>query len=115
MELVMFNQRIHDTIEDLHARVGSVESVNNSSFHQEPYFGLTSTSAGQPTSRYRGGSDGRSHSPSPDRRGYRDRGTPGGFKKARKNLQISIPGRIYAPPTAGLPTPMLSSTVCTRL
>jgi hypothetical protein len=114
MELVAFNQKTHNTIEDLHARLRSVESADICRLYRQHYDDLTLAPAAQPTSDYRGASDARSRSPSPNPRDYRQRDVPGGVSiaKGRKDLYISIPGRMYALSTTGLPTPKTLSAVC---
>ncbi|KAH7385346.1 hypothetical protein DE146DRAFT_759592 [Phaeosphaeria sp. MPI-PUGE-AT-0046c] len=111
-ELITFSQRMHVAIEHLNERIKAVESANLVGFHPTKSF-ATPVPAVQSVLRSRGDNeDGRSRSPSPDREGYRDRNMKGQKKKGRKDLAISIPGKLYVPPTAAntLPTPSSSFT-----
>ena len=109
-ELVAFNQRIHNSMENLHQRLSAIEAARAFS-HTYPPPALAP--AVQLTSGYRGVADGRSRSPSPDGRGYRHREAPLNSRKVRgrKQLQIQVPGKMYKPPGTGLATPNTSFTV----
>jgi hypothetical protein len=114
MELVAFNQQTHDTIQDLHARMRTIEATDVPRLYRQHFNDLTLAPVVQPTCKDRDASDARSRSPSPDFRDYRQRDAPGSVRmvKGRKNLYISIPGKMYAPQNIGLPTPKTLSAVC---
>jgi hypothetical protein len=111
-ELLTFNKHMHTSMENLNARLTSVESANTSRDLQEQFVEPPSTPAVRSARGYRSIPDGRSRSPSPSAMTYRERD---GVKKSRKQLQISVPGKLYVPPGAGLPTPHTSFIVsCTH-
>jgi hypothetical protein len=120
MELVAFNQQTHETIQDLNTRLRSVEIADAFGLAQEQHGEMPVDPLLQLTYGHRGAGDARSRSPSQERQDYRQREMPGNFRngsfrkgngRSRTHLQISIPGKLYAPPSVGLPTPKTSSAV----
>jgi hypothetical protein len=111
LELVSFNQRTHHAIEDLNARLTDLEAARPHSAQQQQGFPRILAAPFQPVPAYRASNDRRSRSPSPDYQGYRVR-AKGRKGKGRKDLEIKIPGKMYAGPAAGLPTPLTLSAVC---
>jgi hypothetical protein len=115
LELVAFNHKAYETIQDLNARLRSVEGTDTSESDQEQLGEMMLESLVQPTHGYRGASNARSRSPSEEGRDYRQRDSFDGPKKnngrVRASLQISIPGKMCVPSSTVLPTPMTLSTV----
>jgi hypothetical protein len=111
-ELVSFNQRIHATVEDLHARLKTLETLNTpmlQKYHSAPAGAFPL----QPAFNFRPRGEARSRSPSPDHEDYRVRDAPSRSRKTRKNLAIKVPKNKNSSPAIGLPTPMTLSQVCT--
>jgi hypothetical protein len=117
LELVSFNQRTHHALEDLNARLTDLEAARpHSAQQQQQVFPPILAAPFQPVPAYRASDDQRSRSPSPDQQSYRIRHSAsraqGRKGKGRKVLEIKIPGKMYAGPAAGLPTPLSLSAVC---
>jgi hypothetical protein len=104
LELVSFNARTHGIVEDLNKRLKAIESAKSSS-ESDMRDNITGIRTLQSAFSFRA-RDARSRSPSPGGRDYRDR-----TRKARKGLQIQIPGKTYVPPALGLATPMTNPMV----
>jgi hypothetical protein len=111
-ELVSFNERIHATVEDLHARLKTMETIGTPML-QKHHSAPAGTFPLQPAFNFRPSGDVRSRSPSPDHENYRVRDAPPRSRKARKNLAIKVPENKNASPAIGLPTPMTVSQVYT--
>ncbi|KAL5114637.1 hypothetical protein ACEQ8H_007482 [Pleosporales sp. CAS-2024a] len=96
LELVTFNQRTHQAMDDLHSRVSRLE-------HPQM---MPNSAAGR-----------RSRSPSVEHAEYRQRGNYSTRKggKGGNSLQIQIPGKVYTGPAAGLPTPLTLSAIQTPM
>ncbi|KAF1850663.1 uncharacterized protein K460DRAFT_350691 [Cucurbitaria berberidis CBS 394.84] len=125
-ELVTFNHSIHTMVQQLDNRMVKVEYDNTNlrsmlTSHSDFTNGVPQSAPAVRPTWHRSGTGRRSRSPSPTQLEYRDRaGWEGGESiptgtvssdvkktKARKQLQIQIPGKISAPSfAAGLPTPL---------
>ncbi|KAH9871111.1 hypothetical protein J1614_006685 [Plenodomus biglobosus] len=124
-EVLVFNQSMQTVLQQLSNRVAAVEYENSRLSYMlenraaQPYNEPQPAPIGQLESWCRGVDNGnRSRSPSPELRGYRDRGneiigrpaqcstaSDARHTKARKQLQIAIP-EVPDPSAAGLPTPL---------
>ncbi|KAH8725697.1 hypothetical protein GQ44DRAFT_796855 [Phaeosphaeriaceae sp. PMI808] len=105
-QLVNSNRQIYSMLEDANARMSRLETNKMSTFGNAS---MAAPAIGS-TIEYRGIADGRSRSPSPHSQDYRARDEPINTKRGRKNLAISLPGKMYIPPGAELPTPMTALT-----